>query len=316
MIGTGLKKLANENGMKVADGLAYGTFRGYSAAFWDGSGTKTLMLSTSLPDVNAKSEFFSRLGQVNYKKEYRVRELTQMDNGIAVVFNDTVGTLKKMNEFFDFFFPILDACGATKADVCSCCGQPFDGTESWLLINDIPALMHSACRESIESDVRREEAAEKENDTGTYGAGFLGALLGAVAGAIVWALIYMLGRVSVVGGLIIALFAVKGYDILHGRQGKGKIAIVLIMSLLGVVLGTFGGEMIALIKEIAAGTLPGFVYGDAPVMVLTLFINEPEYQSIVLRNLGVGVLLAAVGIYFILQKTHRNLKGQTIKELP
>lgn len=54
MIGTGLKKLANENGMKVANGLAYGTFRGYSAAFWDGSGTKTMMLSTSIRDVDAK----------------------------------------------------------------------------------------------------------------------------------------------------------------------------------------------------------------------------------------------------------------------
>ena len=125
MIGTGLKKLANENGMKVANGLAYGTFRGYSAAFWDGSGTKTMMLSTSIRDVDAKSEFFSRLGQVNYQKEYRVKELTTMDDGIVVVFNDTVGTLKKMDEFFNFFFPILDACGATKADVCSCCGQPL-----------------------------------------------------------------------------------------------------------------------------------------------------------------------------------------------
>ena len=93
MIGTGLKKLANENGMKVANGLAYGTFHGYSAAFWDGSGTKTMMLSTSIQDANAKSEFFSRLGQVNYQKEYRVRELTPMDDGIVVVFNDTVGTL-------------------------------------------------------------------------------------------------------------------------------------------------------------------------------------------------------------------------------
>lgn len=110
--------------MKVANGLAYGTFRGYSAAFWDGSGTKTMMLSTSIRDVDAKSEFFSRLGQVNYQKEYRVKELTTMDDGIVVVFNDTVGTLKKMDEFFNFFFPILDACGATKADVCSCCGQP------------------------------------------------------------------------------------------------------------------------------------------------------------------------------------------------
>ena len=161
MIGTGLKKLANENGMKVANGLAYGTFHGYSAAFWDGSGTKTMMLSTSIQDANAKSEFFSRLGQVNYQKEYRVRELTPMDDGIVVVFNDTVGTLKKMNEFFDFFFPILDACGATKADVCSCCGQPFDGTESWLLLNDVPVKLHRACRERIESDTRSEEAAAK-----------------------------------------------------------------------------------------------------------------------------------------------------------
>lgn len=316
MIGTGLKKLANENGMKVANGLAYGTFRGYSAAFWDGSGTKTMMLSTSIRDVDAKSEFFSRLGQVNYQKEYRVRELTTMDDGIVVVFNDTVGTLKKMDEFFNFFFPILDACGATKADVCSCCGQPFDGTESWLLVNDAPVKLHRACRERIESDTRREEAAAKENDTGNYGMGLLGAFLGAVLGASVWALIYMLGRVSVVGGLIIALFAVKGYDILHGRQGKGKIAIVLIMSLLGVVLGTFGGEMIALIKEIAAGTLPGITYGDAPVLVLALLANEPEYQSVVLNNLGMGVLFAAVGIYFILKKTHRSLKGLVIKELP
>lgn len=176
--------------------------------------------------------------------------------------------------------------------------------------------LHRACRERIESDTRREEAAAKENDTGNYGMGLLGAFLGAVLGAIVWALIYMLGRVSVVGGLIIALFAVKGYDILHGRQGKGKIAIVLIMSLLGVVLGTFGGETIALIKEIAAGTLPGFVYGDAPVLVLALLANEPEYQSVVLNNLGMGVLFAAVGIYFILKKTHRSLKGLVIKELP
>ena len=151
MIGTGLKKLANENGMKVANGLAYGTFRGYSAAFWDGSGTKTMMLSTSIRDVDAKSEFFSRLGQVNYQKEYRVRELTTMDDGIVVVFNDTVGTLKKMDEFFNFFFPILDACGATKADVCSCCGQPFDGTESWLLVNDAPVKLHRACRDCADS---------------------------------------------------------------------------------------------------------------------------------------------------------------------
>ena len=52
------------------------------------------------------------------------------------------------------------------------------------------------------------------------------------------------------------------------------------------------------------------------LLVLALLANEPEYQSVVLNNLGMGVLFAAVGIYFILKKTHRSLKGLAIKELP
>ena len=52
------------------------------------------------------------------------------------------------------------------------------------------------------------------------------------------------------------------------------------------------------------------------VLVLALLANEPEYQSVVLNNLGMGVLFAAVGIYFILKKTPRSLKGLVIKELP
>lgn len=316
MIGTGLKKLAEENGMKVAQGLAYGTFRGYSTAFWDGSGTKSMMIGTRFADANAKSEFFSRIGQVNYQKEYRVRELNVLEEGIIVVFNDTVGTLKKMNEFFDFFFPILDACGAAHADVCSCCGQSFDGSEQWVLVNGVPIKLHRACRERMFADAKREEAYAKENDTGTYGAGFLGALLGSVAGAIVWALIFLLGRIAVVGGIVIAWLSAKGYDLMHGKQGKGKIAIVLILSLLGVLLGTFGGYFAELTKEVISGELTGYTVGQVPGLIVTLFLLVPEFQAEFVKNLGIGFLMAALGIYIILKNTHDQLKGTTIKELP
>ena len=37
MIGSGLKKLASENGMKVARGVAYGALRGYAATLSEGN---------------------------------------------------------------------------------------------------------------------------------------------------------------------------------------------------------------------------------------------------------------------------------------
>ena len=38
MIGSGLKKYALENGLKVAQGVGYGSFRGYAATLSEGSG--------------------------------------------------------------------------------------------------------------------------------------------------------------------------------------------------------------------------------------------------------------------------------------
>lgn len=316
MISGAFKKLAEENGMKVAQGVAYGSFRGYSAAFWDGSGTKSMMLSTKFEDDGEKNEFLSRLQGHDLQKEFRIRDIQVMDMGILVEFLDTVGTMKRINEFFDFIFPLLDNCGATRSDVCFCCGQQLDGTAQWTLLNGVPMKMHRACRDRMISDEQREQAVERENDTGSYGSGLVGALLGSIVGALVWALIFLLGRISVIGGLIIALLAGKGYDLMHGKKGKGKIAIVLVMSILGVVLGTFGGYFAEIVKEIVSGGFPGYTIAQAPGMIVTLLTLSEEFCSEFVRNLGLGFLFAALGIYMELKNEHRQLKGMSVKELP
>ena len=316
MISTGLKKLALENGMKVANGVAYGTFRDYSVGFWDGSGTKSMIVCTKFADADGQSNFEAGLGRLQAPKEYRVRELNVLDEGIVIVFNDTVGTLKKMNEFFDVFFPLLDSCGATHADVCSTCGQSFDGSEQWVLVNGVPLKLHRACRDRMQADIRREKTAAEENDTGSYGSGAVGALLGSVAGAIVWALIFLLGRIAAIGGIVIAWLSAKGYDLLHGKQGKGKIVIVLILSLLGVLLGTFGGYYAEIVKEIVSGELAGYTVGQVPGLIATLFLLSPEFKAEFIKNLAIGFVIAAVGIFLILKNTHDGLKGSTIKDLP
>ena len=121
---------------------------------------------------------------------------------------------------------------------------------------------------------------------------------------------------SVVPFPIVALLAGKGYDLMHGKRGKGKIAIVLVMSILGVVLGTFGGYFAEIVKEIVSGGFPGYTIAQAPGMIVTLLTLSEEFCSEFVRNLGLGFLFAALGIYMELRNEHRQLKGMSVKELP
>ena len=50
MIGSGLKKLAEENGMTVAHGVAYGNLGGFSATFSEGAGWKRIDFATRFLD--------------------------------------------------------------------------------------------------------------------------------------------------------------------------------------------------------------------------------------------------------------------------
>ena len=50
MIGSGLKKLAKEQGMSVAQGVAFGTLRGYAATLSEGMGFKTVAVTTRLEE--------------------------------------------------------------------------------------------------------------------------------------------------------------------------------------------------------------------------------------------------------------------------
>ena len=69
MIGSGLKKLANEYGMKVASGVAYGSLGGYAATLSEGSGYKQIIFSVQFPDLANRSKLADYLQTLNLKKQ-------------------------------------------------------------------------------------------------------------------------------------------------------------------------------------------------------------------------------------------------------
>lgn len=314
MVGSGLKKLAAENGMKISAGVAYGDFRGYAVSFWEGAGYKAMSISTKFTDVTALNGLQAQLNGRDLKRDFRVLQVSFVPDGLFVEFHDNPGTMKKMNAFFDWFFPLLAESSATGVDICPACGCPIEADGEWLKVENMVYHQHRACSESLCRNIDAEYEQTREEDTGSYGGGLVGALLGGVLGGVVWAGVLLLGYVASVVGLLIAWLADKGYTLCHGKRGKGKVVILIVAILVGLLVGNFGADAVTLAQMISAGELPGATYGDIPFMFLLLFADG-EYVSATLMNLCIGLLFAALGVWAFLRKANKEVSKARVVTL-
>jgi hypothetical protein len=314
MIGSGLKKLAAEYGMKVDKGVAYGSMQGYAATMREGSGWKQIVFATSIADPMRRDEFTKTVNDSKAQKTYRIRQILLTPHTIQLVFNDTVGTMNKIREFLAWFMPLLQEYGASGWNTCHECGcEATDG--KWMLIEGVAYYMHSGCAEKAIRDIGEENERRAQEDTGSYLSGTVGALLGSALGAVVWAIVLMLGYMASIVGLLIGWLSDRGYRLLKGKNGKGKVAILILSVIFGVVAGTIGADVITLLQMIGNGELPGIVAGDIPVVMLTLFIDDPEYRAITLKNIAMGLLFAALGVYYFVFRTGKEVADAKIVEL-
>lgn len=314
MIGSGLKKLAKENGMKVSNGVAYGSLRGYAATLSEGSGYKQIVLTTKFSDPVLLNRLQEQINRRNITREFRVQKLTFAPNGISIVFTDNPGTMKKIGAFLDWFMPMLPSAGASDVNTCTECGCQLTGG-CWKLIDGVAFHLHESCAEKVRREIDEDEDARMQADTGSYAKGALGAALGALLGAVVWAIVLNIGYVASIVGLLIGWLAEKGYHLLHGRQGKGKIAILIAVIILGVLFGTFAADAITVAGMIGAGELPGLEYGDIPAFIVLMLTESPEYASGVLGNILMGLLFAALGVFTLLRKAGKEVAGTKVIDL-
>lgn len=315
MIGSGFKKFAKENGMNVSKGVAYGALHGYAATLSEGSGYKQIVVTTKFADPANMQELQSQLNQKNITREYRVKTLTFTPGTIVIVFNDTVGTMKKIAAFADWFFPLLAGVGATTADFCGECGGQLDAG-CWKLVNGVALHMHEGCAEKVRNQVAEENESRKLEAEGTYLMGAIGAALGASLGAVVWALVLLGGYVASIVGLLIGWLAEKGYNLFRGKQGKGKILVLVIAIILGVVLGTFAADAISVAQVISETEGAVVTYADIPAFLMELLATEPEYRSAVMSNIFMGLLFAALGVFALLRKASNDVADLKFVDLP
>lgn len=315
MVGSALKKMAKENGMTVAHGVAYGAYRGFAVTMDEGGGWKALEFATRFANPTDQDALERRLNEVDLKRTYRVQSLVIGQRSIAIQFLDNPGTMKKIYAFLDWFVPLLEEYGATKAEICNECGGLTLGDDSWVLIDGVAHHMHTACKEKVKRELATEEQERREEAAGSHLTGAVGALIGALLGAVVWALVLLMGYVASVVGLLIGFLAEKGYNLLKGKQGKGKIVVLIVAIILGVVLGTLAADVIDLARAISSGELYDFTYGEIPTIIAFLLAEDAEYRGAVMSNCGMGLLFAGLGVFGLLRKTKKEVSGIRVIDL-
>lgn len=314
MIGSAYKKLAAEYGMKVDCGVAYGSMQGFATTLCEGSGWKRIVFSTMFPDPVQKTMFMDAIQAVNVQKEYRVANISVTPDGILVDFMDNPGTMGKIRAFLAWFLPLLQQHQASPWNVCPVCGCEVT-TGKWMLKNGAASYMHDSCADKAVRDVEGDNERRKQEDEGTYFKGAVGATIGALLGAVVWAIVLLIGYVASIVGLLIGWLANKGYDLLHGKKAKGKVAILIVAVILGVVFGTLGAEAVDCAIEISQYPEAGLTYADIPAVILVTLLENPEYGAYLVKSIGMGLLFAALGVYWFVIRAAKEVSDEKIVEL-
>ena len=151
---------------------------------------------------------------------------------------------------------------------------------------------------------------------GSYVTGLIGALVGALIGAVAWCLVMQLGIIASLVGFVIGWLAEKGYTILRGKAGKGKLVILIVAVIFGVLAGTFAAHYVDWYQAIAeyypnaAIVIDGrevlVDYSDIPSLILYDLTNDSEYLFATVKDLPLGLLFAFMGVFSLLKNAAKK----------
>jgi flagellar basal body-associated protein FliL len=121
----------------------------------------------------------------------------------------------------------------------------------------------------------------------------------------------MMGYVASLAGLAIGFLAEKGYNLLKGKQGKGKLWILIVAILFGILLGTLGGYTVMLMKELDFQ----ISVGESFTAIVQAISQDADARTEFLSNMGMGILFAALGVYGILRNTRKAVADTKVTVL-
>ncbi|HPJ03330.1 MAG TPA: hypothetical protein PKU80_10860 [Candidatus Limiplasma sp.] len=329
------QRLSDAYGLQYEDKRLYGRVDGYFITLSSMMGTLFRLQvylpglnqtqSTQMPEALQKAALLRAEAIRMIEEALRTYKLAKVrtENGnqyIAVEFRRTGRAVKYIGELIKTVSAGLAGLGFATSMVCGHCRQAIESGEVPVRVGHDVYPMHDNCAQAVE----RESDSQPETKNGSLIAGVAGALLAAIVASIPWAVILAAGYMASIVGLLIGFVVSKGYDLLHGRQGRAKIIIVILCVLLSVALGQLLGTSYS-IAQAYDETQAGLKENEYMIMTKSEFIlwswpnliwTDADARGEVLKNFGVGVFFALLGCYSMLLSLLRNSVSTRPKRLP
>lgn len=151
-------------------------------------------------------------------------------------------------------------------------------------------------------------------------AGAVGAFLFSLAGGILWFVLYQIGFLAAISGLVGVVCAVKGYTIFAKTKKESKVCLILSSVIAVVVLAIAWYLCIA--YDIYVVYQEGFETGELlftytffeSVQVVPAFLEIEEVLVAYLKDLGMGLIFAVLGIVSYLASREKKMKQQAAAE--
>lgn len=194
---------------------------------------------------------------------------------------------------------------------CEACDTPYD--LSLYVIDGVSHVLCPACYANVSDRIRQNMNEKKKGGNGNVVGGIVGAFLGALIGVVLWVLIYQLGYISAIGGAVMIICAMKGYEMLGGKLNTTGIIISCVLSVVMLLLA----EQISLSIEIfnIYQEYYEITFFDA-FRAAPAFLEEPEIRTAVIGDVAIGYILMAVGAWGTVRQALKTGSGkQDVKRI-
>ena len=145
-------------------------------------------------------------------------------------------------------------------------------------------------------------------------AGIVGAFLFALAGGVLWFVLYLIGFMASISGLVAAICAIKGYSVFAKKESTKGIIISVVIALLVMVIAWYCGLSYDIVQAyqlwFESGEIDYTINFFDAIRNAHLFLADPEIGIGYFADLGITILLCAVGAGSYVVNKIKNAKAQ------
>ena len=342
MISKELKKLAEAQGLKIENEVAYGKLNDCFVTLVSGAGYQRMYIYAGAAQgaegevLSSGREIAQKIAElaadfdtyhiVNDKKnlpgERRLNGIA-LKNGGALVQVNFYGDRKTMGCVEAFIRDILpQVAPLTDMSACMKCAQDNNDTTVPVLLSDEAVVpMHRECADAFAAEVAAKSKEGKHTVRGGNNfTGVIGAFIGAMLGAVVWAVVGMIGYIAGIVGWLTAFLSGKGFDLLGGKSIKVKLTAVIVFVIIAILVGSLA-VVVWQLHEVYVEETAGmsalqlkFVPTEAEWLPETLVecLQDSEVQGALLKDIGIGLLFAAWACWYLLREMAQKARPQVV----